>query len=104
MELHIRRSDREISLSEWEKYVATDRELEKAETWEGINPITKQKMIIKIPGHVVYKLNKDEILGGFFYNNGMIKSEHTEREVIKKAYQIAEGLNADLYVDDEKIN
>lgn len=104
MELYIKRSNEEITLDEWKKYVASDRELDMKEVIEAINPITKEKLRMSIPGHTMYKLNGKEILGNFYYRNGLIESEQTEKEFVIKALKIAAYLNADLYVDDEKVN
>ncbi|MCM1305248.1 MAG: hypothetical protein NC306_14260, partial [Butyrivibrio sp.] len=53
MDIYIER-EKDITLQEWLNYVKTDKDLVLEESGEGINPITKQKLKIKIAGRVLF--------------------------------------------------
>lgn len=104
MELYIRRDSAPISLEEWKAYAASDVELDMADVREAVNPITKQKLRVEVPGHTLYVPAGQEICGEFTYRKGRIGSEDASEKMVKKAQEIAEKLHADVYVEDEKLS
>lgn len=53
MDLYLK-CEKDISLHEWLDYVKTDKDLVLEESGEAINPITKQKIVMKIEGRVLF--------------------------------------------------
>lgn len=119
MELYIKRDNGYISLEEWKAYAVSDAELDVADVREAVNPITKQKLRVEVPGHALYvpagtnmaghaqvgcSSTGKEICGEFTYRKGMIGSEDASEKMVKKVREIAEKLHADVYVEDEKIS
>lgn len=90
MDIYIKR-DKEISLQEWRDYINTDKDLVFAEFGEGINPITKQKLKLKIEGRAL--MGNAEIL----YKKGCIGCDDYSEKVLAKLKEIAESLGADIY-------
>ena len=83
--------EKEISLREWLDYVKTDKDLVLAEFGEAINPITKQKLAIKMAGRVLF--DDCEIL----YKKGHIGCDDDSEKVLKKLEQIAKALDAEVF-------
>lgn len=90
MDIYIE-NEKGISLQEWLDYVDTDNELVLAESGEGINPITKQKLRIQIPGRVLF--GDSEII----YRNGCIGSDDYSEELVAKLKKIAKAFEADFF-------
>ena len=97
MDLYIKREDEKISLQEWLDYVKTDKDLALQEVAEAINPITKEKLRIEIPGRVMF--GEADIQ----YCNGRIGCERFSEEILKKLKEIAVVLKADVFDCDEKV-
>lgn len=91
MDLYIKRDEKVITLQEWIDYVKTDNDLILAEAAEGMNPITKEKLRIEIPGRVIFNDNE------LHYKNGCIGCEYSSDTIVKKLKEIADTLNADLF-------
>ena len=90
MDLYIQR-EKEISLQEWIEYVNTDRDLVLMESEEVINPITRQKMIMKIVG--IALLGDSEII----YREGRIGCDDYSEKVLVKLREIAKTLGAEIF-------
>lgn len=84
-------NEKGISLQEWLDYVNRDNELVLSESGEGINPITKQKLRIQIPGRVLF--GDSEII----YQNGRIGSDDYSEELVAKLKEIAKAFNAEFF-------
>ncbi len=98
MDLYVERETGEISLQEWLDYVKTDDELMLEEVAEGINPLTKQKLRIEIPGRVIF--NGSDI----YHRKGCIGSEDFSERLLEKLRSIAIFFDADVYDCGEKID
>ena len=90
MDIYIQREN-EISLQEWIEYVNTDRDLVLMESGEVINPITRQKMKMKIAGRAL--LGDSEII----YREGRIGGDDYSEKVLVKLREIAKTLGADIF-------
>lgn len=90
MDIYIKR-EKDISLQEWVDYVKTDKDLVLMEFAEGINPITKQKLKIKIEGRTLF--DDSEII----YKKGMIGSDGYSEKVLAKLKEIAKSLGAEVF-------
>ena len=93
-------SDRfeEISISEWEDIIEKDISLERRNEAVGINPVTKEKIVMSTPNSAVYKMVKKT---GFlkkktqefwltYSDSGVIKWSYTNDEdlsLIKATFQ-----------------
>lgn len=97
MDLYIERENEKISLQEWLDYVKTDKDLELKEVAEAVNPITKQKLRIEIPGQVIFSE------GVIRYCEGCIGCEGSSVEILKKLKEIAAVLKADVFDCGEKV-
>lgn len=90
MDIYIQR-EKEISLQEWIEYVKADRDLVLVESGEVINPITRQKMKIKIEGRAL--LDDYEII----YKEGRIGCDGYSEKVLVKLREVAKTLGADIF-------
>lgn len=90
MDIYIQR-EKEISLQEWMEYIKTDKDLVLMESGEVINPITKQKMRMKIEGRAL--LGNSEII----YREGRIGCEGYSEKVLVKLREIAKTLGAEIF-------
>ena len=89
MDIYIER-EKDITLQEWLNYVKTDKDLILREFGEGINPITKQKLKIKIEGRVLF--DDCEII----YQKGRIGCDNYSERVLAKLKEIAMSLDAEV--------
>ena len=90
MDIYIQ-NEKGISLKEWLDFVSKDKELVLSESGEGINPITKQKLRIQIPGRVLFR--DSEII----YRNGLIGSDDYSEELVAKMKEIAKAFDAEFF-------
>lgn len=90
MDIYIQRK-KEISLREWIEYVKTDKDLVLMESGEVFNPITKQKMRMKIEGRAL--LGGSEII----YREGRIGCDGYSEKVLEKLTEIAKALGAEIF-------
>ena len=90
MDIYIQR-EKEISLQEWIEYIKSDRDLVLMEYGEVINPITRQKMKMKIEGRAL--LDGYEII----YKEGCIGCADYSEKVLVKLREIAKNLGADIF-------
>lgn len=90
MDIYIQR-EKEISLQEWMEYIKTDKDLVLMKSGEVINPITKQKMRMKIEGRAL--LGNSEII----YREGRIGCEGYSEKVLVKLREIAKTLGAEIF-------
>ena len=90
MDIYIKREP-DISLQEWIDYVKSDNDLVLAERTEGINPITKQKLVINIKGRALYS-NVDIV-----YKDGRIGNDDYYEELPDKLKEIAKSLGAEYF-------
>ena len=90
MDIYIER-EKDITLQEWLNYVKTDKDLVLEEFREGINPITKQKLKIKIEGRVLF--DNCEII----YQKGHIGCDDYSERVLIKLKEIAKSLGAEVF-------
>ncbi|MBD5479603.1 MAG: hypothetical protein HDR14_09980 [Lachnospiraceae bacterium] len=90
MDIYLKR-EKDISLQEWLDYVKTDKDLVLMEFGEGINPITKQKVKIKITGRVLF--DDSEII----YKEGNIGCDDYSEKVLIKLKEIAKSLGAEVF-------
>lgn len=97
MNLYIERTKNTITLQEWLDYVRTDESLILAEVSEGINPLTKLKLRIEIPGRVIF--DDAEIC----YKKGRIGCEYYSENIADKLKEIAATLHAEVFDCGEKI-
>lgn len=91
MDIYIEKENGEISLQEWLDYVKTDGELMLSEVAEAINPLTKQKLRIEIPGRVLFKNSEIN------FRRGCIGSEDGSDEMVAKLKEIATVFGADFF-------
>lgn len=98
MDVYIEREENPISLQEWLDYVKTDKDLVLVEVTEGINPITKQKLRIKIQGRTVFGDSEIE------YRKGRIGGENSSEKILIKLKEIANKLNAVVFDCGERID
>lgn len=96
MDIYIEREFSPITLNEWINYVITDSELTLSESGTMINPLTKTRMELKIPGRTLWR--NYEIT----YKNGRIGSESSSKELITKLMEIAKSLSANVLDCGEK--
>ena len=96
MDLYVEREENPISLQEWLDYVKMDEDLTLEEIAEGMNPITRERLRIEIPGRVVF--GDEEI----HYQKGCVGSDSDSKEVLAKLKQIAAKLQGDVYDCGEK--
>ena len=97
MDLYVKREAEKISLQEWLNYVKTDKDLVLQEVAEAINPITKEKLRIEIPGRVIFSE------GDIQYCEGRIGCKGASEGKLKKLREIAAALNAELFDCGEKV-
>ncbi|MCM1101182.1 MAG: hypothetical protein NC079_05690 [Clostridium sp.] len=90
MDVYMER-EKDITLQEWLNYVKTDKDLVLEEFSEGINPITKQKLKIKIEGRVLF--DDCEII----YQKGHIGCDNHSEKVLAKLKEIAAVLGAEVF-------
>lgn len=90
MDIYMER-EKDITLQEWLNYVKTDKDLVLEEFSEGINPITKQKLKIKIEGRVLF--DDCEII----YQKGCIGCDNHSEKVLAKLKEIAAVLGAEVF-------
>ena len=90
MDIYIKR-DPDILLQEWINYVKSDKDLVLAERAEGINPITKQKLVINIKGRALY--GDVDIV----YKDGCIGNDDYYEELPHKLKEIAKSLGAEYF-------
>jgi len=90
MDIYVEKQNGEISLQEWLDYVKTDGELMLSEVAEAINPLTKQKLRIEIPGRVFFKNSEIN------FRRGRIGSEDDSDEMVAKLKEIATVLEAEF--------
>lgn len=90
MDIYIE-NEKGISLQEWLDYVNRDNELVLSESCEGINPITKEKLRIQIPGRVLF--GESEII----WKNNRIGSDDYSEESVAKLKRIAKEFNAEFF-------
>lgn len=90
MDIYIE-NEKGISLQEWLDYVNKDNELVLSESGEGINPITKEKLRIQIPGRVLF--DDSEIN----WKNGRIGSDDYSEELVAKLKEIAKAFDAEFF-------
>ena len=90
MDIYIE-NEKGISLQEWLDYVNRDNELDLSESGEGINPITKEKLRIQIPGRVLF--GDSEIN----WKNGRIGSDDYSEELVAKLKEIAKAFDAEFF-------
>lgn len=91
MDIYIKR-EKDISLQEWRDYVKTDKDLVLVEFEEGIHPITKQKLKIKIEGKALF--DDFEII----YQKGLVGSDDYSERLLMKLKEIAKSLGAEVFV------
>lgn len=89
MDIYIER-EKDITLQEWLNYIKTDKDLVLEEFSEGINPITKQKLKIKIEGRALF--DDYEII----YQKGHIGCDGYSERVLAKLKEIANSLGAEV--------
>lgn len=97
MDIYIEKESGKISLQEWVDYVKSNEKLMLEEVSEGINPITKQKLRIEIPGRAI--INDTEIN----YIDGRIGCEYASEEVLEALKEIAKVFGANVYDCGERI-
>lgn len=90
MDIYIEREN-DITLQEWLNYIKTDKDLVLEEFGEGINPITKQKIKIKIEGRALF--DDCEII----YQKGLIGCDGCSQRVLAKLKEIAKSLGAEVF-------
>lgn len=90
MDLYLKR-EKEISLQEWIDYVRTDKDLLLMETGEAINPVTKQRMKMKIAGRTLF--DGTEII----YKKGRIGCDDPSEKVLAKLKELAQALGAEIF-------
>ena len=90
MDIYIE-NEKGISLQEWLDYVNRDNELVLSESGEGINPITKAKLRIQIPGRVLF--GDSEI----HWKNSRIGSDDYSEELVAKLKEIAQAFDAEFF-------
>lgn len=98
MDIYVEKETGEITLQEWLDYVKADDELVLAEVAEAINPFTKQKLRVEIPGRVIFK----DIEINF--RNGRIGSEDGSEKTVNKLKAIATAFGANVYDCGEKLD
>lgn len=97
MDIYIERENGEITLQEWLDYVKSDDELVLEEVAEAINPMTKAKLRVEIPGRAIF--NDMEIR----FRRGCIGSEDGSEEMLTKLKEIAKVLGAKVYDCGEEV-
>ena len=90
MDIYIE-NEKGISLQEWLDYVNRDNELDLSESGEGINPITKEKLRIQIPGRVLFGDSENN------WKNGRIGSDDYSEELVAKLKEIAKAFDAEFF-------
>lgn len=75
-----------------------DDELILAEVTEGINPLTKMKLRIEIPGRVIFKGMEIN------FKRGCIGCEYASEEMLEKLKEIATAFEANVYDCGEEID
>ncbi len=98
VDIYVEKENGEISLQEWLNYVKSDDALVLEEVAEGINPLTKQKLRINIPGRVIFQGME------ICYRKGRVGCEDFSDELLKKLKEIATVFEADVYDCGEKID
>ncbi|WP_160680573.1 hypothetical protein [Clostridium sp. C8-1-8] len=95
-------SKQPITLEEWISLVEADMEMKMKSEFEDINPITKEKIIIKLENTAVYTYNYEgntcEVL--FTYNRGKISGAYVNDKVIEKMKEIATKLGCRVVGDE----
>lgn len=91
-----------IKLEEWIELVKTDSQMKMKSEFEGINPRTKEKIIIKLRDTAVWLFKNENIEYEvpFTYKKGAISVSHTDDNVIEKMKEIAEKLNGRVVGDE----
>ena len=90
MDVYIER-EKNITLQEWLNYIKTDKDLVLEELAEGFNPITKQKLKIRMEGRVLF--DDCEII----YQKGHIGCDNYSERVLAKLKEIATSLGANVF-------
>ena len=98
MDIYIEKENEEISFQEWLDYVESDEELFLEEVAEAINPLTKAKLRVEIPGRGIY--HGMEIR----FRRGRIGSEDGSEEMLAKLKEIAIVFGANVYDCGEEID
>ncbi len=100
MGLYIEREGSPITLDEWLAYISNDNELALSETGSAINPITKSKMTLRIPGRAIWNGNSE-----LTFNQGRIRGEGADIKSLEiKLSEIAAALSADVFDCGERID
>ncbi|MDP4268077.1 MAG: hypothetical protein Q8880_11650 [Bacteroidota bacterium] len=90
-----------ITLEEWINIVNNDNELKLLNSIEGINPITRTKIIIKEEGLASWRNCKEDCTVEFHFKQGQIFVDGYDEALISKMRTIAMKLNAKVVDLDE---
>lgn len=83
-----------ITLSEWLEVIENDKELKFVKSKEGINPITKQKIIIEVQGHAVWRHTEEKYDVEFYYHKGKVCMDDYDEVIVNKMRFLAKKLHA----------
>ncbi|MDP4146825.1 MAG: hypothetical protein Q8936_20515 [Bacillota bacterium] len=94
--------DNPITLEEWTKLVEIDPEMKMKCEFEGINPRTREKIIIKLENTAVWMHECEATIYEvpFTYNRGKISVSDSDEYVIKKMKEIATKLSGRVVGDE----
>ncbi len=87
-------------MDEWLAYISNDNELALSETGSAINPITKSKMTLRIPGRAIWNDFYE-----FTFDNGRIRGEGENIDnLTQKLFEIAAALSASVFDCGKRID
>jgi hypothetical protein len=90
-----------ISLEEWLQVVEEDNDLKLTESIQGINPITRTKILIKEKGLAIWRHTEKDYDVEFHFEKGKVCADGYDDCLINKMKQLAERLNAKVSGIDE---
>ena len=103
--LTIRRSGRTssgertpIPVEAWRELVRTDRSFRPVHEVQGVNPMTKRPMRIKVHDCAEWTDHPESLPYLFEFTRGQITISSADRHVVAKAREVAEALDAEVEV------
>lgn len=83
----------DIPLDMWMQIIEKDNSLSSNENGVVINPLTREKMSLSLPGHAIYDCNGEQI--EIFYKSGILYADNDEI-IIPKFNDLAVVLDASV--------
>lgn len=91
-----KKANQKIDLNSWNKFLDSNNEFEKRDSFKATNPNSGETLEIRSPNSAVWKKGKIEVPFSYHEEYGTISVTNPDQEVINKMLEIADFLDAEV--------